>query len=151
VFALHENLLKEAGFTEEEVAAIPFLVSQHILANPTAAAAKVVLPGAGFAEKRGSMINATGRLQRLNAALNPPGEARDDWEILRDLATSCGGDRGPYLIEDLFSAMAAEIPVFDGQSLGRIGDAGVQIYQTGVTIPLLERERERVRRGEING
>jgi NADH-quinone oxidoreductase subunit G len=151
VLALHENLLKEAGFTEDEVAAIPFLVSQHILANPTAAAAKVVLPGVGFAEKRGSMINVTGRLQRLNAALNPPGDARDDWEILRDLATACGGDSGPYLIEDLFSAMAAEIPVFQGQSLGRIGDAGVQIYQTGVTIPLLERERERVRRGEING
>ena len=151
VLVLHENLLKEAGFTEDEVAAIPFLVSQHILANPTAAASRVVLPGAGFAEKRGSMINVTGRLQRLNAALNPPGEARDDWEILRDLATACGGADGPYLIEEVFSAMAAEIPVLEGRSLGRIGDAGVQIYQTGVTIPLLERERERVRRGEING
>jgi anaerobic selenocysteine-containing dehydrogenase len=43
------------------------------------------LAGASYAEKRGSMINVTGRLQRLNKAVKSPGNARDTWEILRDL------------------------------------------------------------------
>ena len=47
-------------------------------------------PGAGFAEKRGSMVNDKGRIQRLNRATQPPGQARDDWEILSDLLRALG-------------------------------------------------------------
>ncbi|MEZ5303747.1 MAG: molybdopterin-dependent oxidoreductase [Verrucomicrobiales bacterium] len=151
VVALHENLLKDAGFSADQLAKIEFLVSSHILANPTASNSAVVFAGAGFAEKRGSMINVTGRLQRLNRAIEPPGQATDDWEVLRDLAAALGAGNGLYAIEDVFKALAAEVPEFEGLTLSRIGDLGTQVYETGVTIPLIERERARIAKGEIVG
>jgi NADH-quinone oxidoreductase subunit G len=99
----------------------------NILPDATTAAASVVLASSGFAEKRGSMINKNGRLQRLNRAIQPPGEARDDWEILRDLITALGGPNGLHSIEDLFRQMAAETPAFANLSLSKIGELGVQL------------------------
>ena len=106
---------------------LPCLITTSILPNATTAAATVVLPGAGFAEKRGSMINVKGRLQRLNRAIVPPGDAHDDWEILRDLIQALGGGNGLYMIEDLFKAMSNEVPELAGLSLSKIGDLGVQV------------------------
>ena len=108
---------------------LPCLVATSILPNATTAAATVVLPGSGFAEKRGSMINVKGRLQRLNQAITPPGNARDDWEILRDLILGLTGSNGLYMIEDLFRAMASDVKEFAGLSLSKIGDLGVQVVK----------------------
>ncbi|MBB5349851.1 NADH-quinone oxidoreductase subunit G [Haloferula luteola] len=142
-----EDLTAEAGFTQEDLSKPEFMASVQLLAGPTAEASHVVLPGAAFAEKRGSMVNVTGRLQRLNRAVEPPEEARDDWEILRDLA----GSVGPYLIEDVFKDMAGSVSEFADLSLSKIGDLGVVVTETGVTIPLLENERARKASGEIVG
>ncbi len=117
----------ECGVRPEALAALPCFVMLGLLGGAASAAASVVLPGSGFAEKRGSMINAKGRLQRLNKAINAPGNARDDWEILRDLLQALTGSNGIYTIEDLFRAMAAEVPVFAGLSLSKIGDLGVPL------------------------
>jgi NADH-quinone oxidoreductase subunit G len=73
------------------------------------------------------MINIKGRLQRLNRALQPPGEARDDWEIIRDLIQQLTGSNGIYLIEDVFKQIADTIPEMKGLSFSRIGDTGVQL------------------------
>jgi NADH-quinone oxidoreductase subunit G len=59
--------------------------------------------------------------------VRPPGNARDDWEILRDLLQALGGSNGIYTIEDVFRQMSAEIPEFDGLSLSKIGDLGVHV------------------------
>ncbi len=64
---------------------LPVYVVMDMLSNEATGLASAVLPSFGFAEKRGSMINGKGRLQRLNRAVRAPGQARDDWEILRDL------------------------------------------------------------------
>src|SRR5205809_7759029 len=101
-------------------------VAMDILSNAANKYATVRLPASGFAEKRGSMINGEGRLQRLNRAVRPPGNARDDWEILRDLLQALGGSNGIYTIEDVFRQMSAEIPEFAGLTLSKIGDLGVQ-------------------------
>ena len=146
-----ENLLKEAGFVAEDLQRLEFLLSGHILANPTAEASHVVLPLAATAEKRGSMINATGRLQRLNAAVSPPGQARDDWEVLRDLILGVSGQNGLYSIEDVFKQMAAAVPAFNGLNLGKIGPQGVAVIETKESIPLLEREAQRKQQGVIVG
>ena len=73
------------------------------------------------------MINLKGRLQRLNRAISSPGDARDDWEILRDLVKALTGSNGLYMIEDLFKAMANDTPALAGLSLSKIGDLGVQV------------------------
>ncbi len=148
--AADENLLK-AGFEKADLQGLSCLVASHIRANASADLAHVVLPGSSYAEKRGSMINVTGRLQRLGKAINSPGNARDTWEIVRDLISACGGSNGIYTIEDAFKRMAAEISLFEGLTLSRIGDLGVQVMETGATIPLLEREQERRAKGIIVG
>ena len=145
-----ENIVK-AGFEESTLEKLDFLLSSHLLANATADLSQVVYPSAGFAEKRGSMVNVTGRLQRLNQAIQPPGQVMDAWEVLRDLMQAVTGCNGLYLIEEVFKLMAADIPAFGGQSLSRIGDGGVQVLDTGESVPLLERERERVEAGVIVG
>jgi NADH-quinone oxidoreductase subunit G len=150
VLALGENLLK-CGFERRDLEKIPHLVTLHVLANASAELSQIVLPGNAYAEKRGSMVNVTGRLQRMNKAVNAPGNARDTWEILRDLVVACGGSNGLHSIEDVFSRLAAEVPAFQGLSFVKIGDLGVPVLETNEKIPLLEREKERKAKGIIVG
>jgi NADH-quinone oxidoreductase subunit G len=123
LIALGEDATAVLG---DEIANAQFIVAMSLLPNGTTKLAHVVLPSSGFAEKRGSMINKNGRLQRLNRAIQPPGDARDDWEILRDLIQAIAGSNGLYTIEDLFKQMAGAVPAFAGLSLSKIGDLGVQ-------------------------
>src|SRR5439155_7185127 len=89
----------KAGIPAEHLANFPAFVAMDILSDDANDRATVRLAASGFAEKRGSMINGKGRLQRLNRAVRPPGNARDDWEILRDLLQALGGSNGLYTIE----------------------------------------------------
>jgi NADH-quinone oxidoreductase subunit G len=150
VLALGENLLK-AGLEKEALQKVEFLISSHVLANATAELSAVVLPAATYAEKRGSMINVTGRLQRLGKAINSPGEARDDWEILRDLILACTGTNGIHTVDDVFKQMAGGIELFQGLTLRGIGEMGLPLMETNETVPVLERERERKAKGVIVG
>ena len=120
----------DAGLTEADLAKLDVLIAINLLPNNTTKAAHFVFSGVGFAEKRGSMINKNGRLQRLNRAIQPPGEAREDWEILRDLVHGLKGIdacAGAPVIEDLFKKMAGCVPAFANLSLSKIGDQGVQL------------------------
>ncbi len=147
-----EDLVSDAGFTTEDLSRLDFLLQCHLLANPTANHAHLVLPGAAFAEKRGSMVNLSGRLQRLNRAIEPPLHARDDWEMIRDLIAAYTGEMvGIHLIEDLFKEIATTIPAFQGLTLSKIGHLGTVITETPYEIPLLKNERARKAAGTING
>jgi NADH-quinone oxidoreductase subunit G len=126
ILALGEDLT-ECGFNAEDLSKLKALVTTSILPNATTAKAHVVLPGVGWAEKRGSMINIHGRLQRLNKAIEPAGHARDDWEILVDLLAVSGEKLALHSIEDVFRAMAQDASTFAGLSLSKIGDLGVQL------------------------
>ena len=128
LFAVGENPVK-AGIAAEELTNLSAFVAMDILSNDATEHANVSLPAAGFAEKRGSLINGDGRLQRLNRAVRPPGNARDDWEILRDLLQALGGSNGLYTIEDVFRQMSAEVSQFRGLTLSKIGDLGVHLIE----------------------
>ena len=56
------------------------------------AQADLVLPGAAYAEKHGTYVNTEGRVQRGEKAAFPPGEAREDWAILRAVSRACRQD-----------------------------------------------------------
>jgi NADH-quinone oxidoreductase subunit G len=127
LFVLHENLVGDAGWPVATVQNVKVLAVQSILPCPTSEYADYVLPGASFAEKRGSMINGAGRLQRLNKAIAVPGHAMDDWQILVQLKEALGGGNGIHTIEDVFKAMAEATPAFAGLSLSKIGDLGVDL------------------------
>src|SRR5437667_686986 len=125
---LKENTM-HLGIPVEELAQLPVLIMMNVLPNEATEKATVLLPGCGFAEKRGSMVNGNGRLQRLNRAVRPPGNARDDWEILRDLLQAIGGGDSLHSIEDVFRQISQTVPQFAGLTLSKIGDLGVQILQ----------------------
>ena len=126
IVALGEDLA-EIGLTADDLKKLSLIVATGILPNETTRHATVLLPGSAFAEKRGSMINIKGRLQRLNRAIQPPGEARDDWEILRDLIQQLTGSDSIYLIEDVFRQIADATPEMKGLSLSKISDKGVSL------------------------
>jgi NADH-quinone oxidoreductase subunit G len=132
LLALGENPI-EAGFTIEQLQNLPALITMSILADDATELSTCLLPSSAFAEKRGSMINGKGRLQRLNRAVRPPGQARDDWEILRDLHQALTGSNGIYSIEDVFRQMSEAVPQFAGLSLSKIGDLGVPVMQIDET------------------
>ena len=120
----------EFGITVEQLKKLPSFITMNILRNAATAHATAVLPSAAYAEKRGSMINGRGRLQRLNRAVRPPGEGREDWEILRDVLQEFTGSNGLASIEDVFRQMAESIPPLAGLSLSKIGDLGVRVVAT---------------------
>jgi NADH-quinone oxidoreductase subunit G len=125
---LKENAM-HLGLSVEELTGLRAFLVMNLLPNEATPEATVVLPGSGFSEKRGSMVNGKGRLQRLNRATRPPGNARDDWEILRDLLQAVGGGDSLHSIEDVFRRISETVPKFAGLTLSRIGDLGVHILQ----------------------
>jgi NADH-quinone oxidoreductase subunit G len=132
LIALGEDAI-EIGLAPAQLSALPAFVVMSLLENASTKAATALLPSFGFAEKRGSMINGKGRLQRLNRAVRGPGQARDDWEILRDLIQAYSGRNGIYSIEDVFRQMSETVPSLNGLSLSKISDLGVQVLEVGAT------------------
>jgi NADH-quinone oxidoreductase subunit G len=125
---LKENTM-HLGVPIEQLAQLPVFIVMNVLANEATEKATVVLSACGFAEKRGSMINGKGRLQRLNRAVRPPGNPRDDWEILRDLLQAIGGGDSLSSVDDVFRRISETVPQFAELSLSKIGDLGVHILQ----------------------
>jgi NADH-quinone oxidoreductase subunit G len=117
------------GLSVEQLASLRALIMMNTLRNEATDKASVILPGCGFAEKHGSMVNGKGRLQRLNRATRPPGNARDDWEILRELLQAIGGGDSLHSIEDVFRGISETVPQFAGLNLSKIGDLGVHILK----------------------
>src|ERR1700731_2143142 len=134
VVALGEDLT-QLGLTADELKKLAALIVVDILPTETTRSATVLLPSSTFSEKRGSMINIKGRLQRLNRATQPPGIARDDWEIIRDLIQQLTGSNGIYLIEDVFKQITDSIPDMNGLSHSRIGDKGIQLVSESEEAP----------------
>jgi len=73
-----------------QLRALDFLVVQELFMTPTAQLADVVLPAAAYAEKEGTATCTDRRVQRLRKAVQAPGEARSDWQIIQDLAGRMG-------------------------------------------------------------
>jgi NADH-quinone oxidoreductase subunit G len=69
---------------------LPLLAVQAVVSSALADAADFVLPGAAYVEKDGIYTNDQGRVQAASLAIAPPGEAREDWQILAALAASLG-------------------------------------------------------------
>jgi NADH-quinone oxidoreductase subunit G len=140
---LKENTM-HLGIPVEQLAQLPVLIMMNVLPNEATEKATVLLPGCGFAEKRGSMVNCKGRLQRLNRAVLPPGDARDDWEILRDLLQAIGGGDSLLSIDDVFRRISETVPQFTGLTLSKIGDLGAHILQMEELPPAHPGDEEKI-------
>ncbi|MFA5123237.1 NADH-quinone oxidoreductase subunit NuoG [Zavarzinia sp.] len=88
----------------------PFVVYQGSHGDAGAHVADVILPGAAYTEKSGTYVNTEGRVQRTKRAVFPPGDAREDWAILRAFSERIG-KKLPYdSLAQLRAAMAAQVP-----------------------------------------
>ncbi len=140
---LKENTM-HLGIPVEQLAQLPVLIMMNVLPNEATEKATVLLPGCSFAEKRGSMVNGKGRLQRLNRAVRPPVNARDDWEILRDLLQAVGGGDSLLSIDDVFRRISETVPQFTGLTLSKIGDLGVHVLQMEELPPAHPSDEEKI-------
>ena len=115
------------GISAELLGKLDTLIVSDILPNATTAAAHYVLPGCAHAEKRGSFTNTKGRVQKFMQAVQPPGEARAEWDFLHDLVYNVTGKNGFLTIEGLFNEMAKDVPAFNGLTWASLGDTGVTV------------------------
>ncbi len=112
------------------LAKLEHLVVQDLFLTETAAFADVVLPASAFAEKSGSFTNTDRRVQVAWPVLPPPGDARQDWWIIQQMARRLGLDwtyAGPA---EVFAEMAALMPSFANITWERLEREGAVTYPT---------------------
>jgi len=90
-----------------------FVIYQGHHGDRGAARADVVLPGAAFTEKDGTYVNTEGRAQLGRRAAFPPGEAREDWSVIRALSGALGKPLPFNSLPELRMKMRAAYPTLD--------------------------------------
>jgi NADH-quinone oxidoreductase subunit G len=121
------------GVDEIEIAPGPFVVYIGTHGDRGAHRADVILPGAAYPEKSALYVNTEGRVQMANRAAFPPGDAREDWAILRALSGVLGHtlpyDSLPQLRQALFAAhphfmRLDQIAAGDAADIGKLAKLG---------------------------
>jgi NADH-quinone oxidoreductase subunit G len=120
-----EGMLKAAGQGELDIVYLlgadeidmnalgkAFVIYQGHHGDAGAHRADVILPGAAYTEKPGTYVNTEGRAQRAFRATFPPGEAKEDWRIIRALSAALGQTLAYDDLDQVREALAAESPVF---------------------------------------
>ncbi|MEH3144811.1 MAG: NADH-quinone oxidoreductase subunit NuoG [Methylobacterium frigidaeris] len=106
------DVLYNLGADEVEIGAGAFVIYQGTHGDKGAHRADVILPGAAYTEKAATYVNTEGRVQLANRAAFPPGDAREDWAILRALSDVLG-KRLPFdSLTALRKALYADHPHF---------------------------------------
>ncbi|MCX7912015.1 MAG: formate dehydrogenase subunit alpha [Dehalococcoidales bacterium] len=123
MYIVGENLILSEPHllhTHEALKKLDFIVVQDIFPTETAALADVVLPAAAFAEKDGTYTNTERRVQRCRRAVEPPGEARPDWQIVSELATRMGYPFPYRSTRDINAEVASLTPIYGGITFDRL-------------------------------
>lgn len=107
------------------LAALDLLIVQEIFMTQTAEMAHIVFPAASVLEQEGTFTNGERRIQHVRPAVDPPGQARPDWEVIRDVGAAMNPP-GPKWIyrtpSDVMDELARVVPhLFGGVSYARLG------------------------------
>ena len=92
----------------------------------TAQLADVVLPVASFAEKEGTFSNTERRVQRVRKAIEPPGEAKTDWEVICAISNKIGYPMNYSSVQEIFEEIVKVTPSYAGISYERLEKQGIQ-------------------------
>src|SRR5581483_10721038 len=105
--------------------------------------ADVVLPASAFLEKSGTFTNAERRFQLVSPAIEPPGEAKTDLEIIQLVSRALGHEMGYTDSAAVMDEIAALTPEYAGVSHERIGRRGLQwpVAADGTDSPILYAEQ----------
>jgi len=129
LYIVGENpMLSEADIrhVSNAMAHLDFLVVQDLFLTETAQMADVVLPAASFAEKEGTFTSTERRIQRIRKALEPPGEAKGDWEILGEVASRMGYTLKYETSAQIMEEIADLTPIYGGIHYDRLEKRGIQ-------------------------
>src|SRR4029078_10845201 len=124
----------EVSHAEHWFRDLEFLAVQDLFLTETARYADVVLPGASFAEKDGTYVNTERRIQLAHKAVEPPGEARGDLEIIIDLSNRIGLPTNFRSAAEVMVEIALVTPSWRGVSHARLQES------KGLQYPVLDYE-----------
>ncbi|WP_219414027.1 formate dehydrogenase subunit alpha [Pseudonocardia nigra] len=106
------------------LSALEFLVVQDIFLTETAEFADVILPATSYLEKDGSYTNTDRRVQLGRKVMDPPGQARLDWEIVQDIARRIGLGWDYGSPSAVFDEMVALMPSYKNLTYSNLGLSG---------------------------
>jgi assimilatory nitrate reductase catalytic subunit len=118
--------LPDSHFVTRMLEKLEFYVAIDFFLNETARHADVVLPGSLHEEDEGCVTQIEGRVIKINKAVDPPGDARQDWRIVQDIARALGRPRGftfsspREIFEELRKASAGGIADYSGITYERL-------------------------------
>jgi formate dehydrogenase alpha subunit len=128
LYIIGENPLvsdADLNHAEKSLRALDFLVVQDIFLTETARLAHVVLPSACFAEKEGTFSNTERRVQRVRKAVEPPGEAREDWRIVGEISGRMGHPMAYAGPQEIMDEIRRVTPSYAGIRYDRIEAQGI--------------------------
>src|SRR3989338_224711 len=127
LYVMGEDIINRShngGHVRGALEKIDFIVVQDMFLSETALFADVVLPSASFSVREGTWTNMEGRVQKINKAIEPIGESRADWEIIKELANRMGGNFKYTFSEDVFKEITTVIPAYGGITYSSIKNNG---------------------------
>src|SRR5579885_312674 len=126
LIVLRADLVRALGEQEflKRFGALDYMLVLDTDANETGQMANQLWPIAAFPEIDGSFTNFKGRVQRLQSAFAPPGQALSAVEVIARLGRQLDGNERVGSAEAVFAEMAAEEPAFKGLSFGGLGPHG---------------------------
>jgi predicted molibdopterin-dependent oxidoreductase YjgC len=149
LFVMGEDIvLSEPNVSRLEAAMndLDFVVLQDAFVNETFRYADVVFPASVFAEKEGVFTNSERRVQRVRKAVEAPGQAREDWQILIQLANAAGADWTYGSAAEVYDELASLAPQYAGISHERLdreaATAAERGAKTGLQWPCRTEEDE---------
>lgn len=129
LYVAGENPLMSEPFlshARKVIQQLDFLVVQDIFPTETAVVADVILPAAAFAEKDGTFTSTERRVQKLNKAIEPPGEAKPDWQIISSVAERLGYSFNYNNSAQIMDEIASVTPIYGGIHHDRLEGHGLQ-------------------------
>ncbi|MEM9734505.1 MAG: formate dehydrogenase subunit alpha [Pseudomonadota bacterium] len=118
----------DQNHARKALASLDHLVVQDIFLTETAWFADVILPASAQPEKPGTFTNSNRQVQLGMPVRNPPGEARQDWELIMEMAQRSGLDWDYKQIGEVYTEMASHMPSLDNITWKRLIKEGVVCY-----------------------
>ncbi|EGO8864412.1 formate dehydrogenase subunit alpha [Enterococcus faecalis] len=125
----------DTGHVRQALESLDFLVVQELFMTETAAYADVVLPGISYAEKDGTFTNTERRVQRVRKAVEPRGQAREDYEIFCEVMTRMGYACAYESAKEIMKEISAVTPSFGGINYERLEKESLQWPCRSLTDP----------------
>jgi formate dehydrogenase alpha subunit len=129
LYVMGENpMLSEPDLdhARDALSRLELLVVQDIFYTETAQLADVILPAASFAEKDGTFANTERRVQCVRKALDPPGEAKLDWEIIAEISKRLGYPMTYRSSAEIMDEISRLTPIYGGINHDRLKRGGLQ-------------------------